>query len=88
MDMAEYEIIPTVNAEAEFFEILNDFGNPLEVVREAISNAIDAGATEMDISFGVEDRQGSSRSVLRFIDNGRGMTEDVLRRDFWGLAGC
>jgi hypothetical protein len=84
--MSEVEIIPTVNAEAEFFEILNDFGNPLEIVREAISNAIDAGATEMDISFGVEQRQGSSRSVIRFCDNGHGMTEEVLRRDFWGLG--
>lgn len=80
------QIIPTVNAEAEFFEILNDFGNPLEIVREAISNAIDAAATEIAISFGVEERHGNARSIIRFTDNGRGMTEEVLRRDFWGLG--
>lgn len=80
------EIIPTVNAEAEFFEILNDFGNPLEIVREGISNAIDAGATEMDISFAVEDRNGNPRSVIRFSDNGSGMTEETLQKDFWGLG--
>lgn len=31
-------IEPRVNAEAEFFEILNDFGNPLKILRESISN--------------------------------------------------
>ena len=34
----EWEAVhPSVSAEAEFFEILNDFGNPLEIVREGIS---------------------------------------------------
>lgn len=84
--MSNIDIIPTVNAEAEFFEILNDFGNPLEIVREAISNAIDAGATELDISFKVEERYGNPRSVIRFCDNGRGMKEDTLKKDFWGLG--
>lgn len=84
--MSETTIHPTVNAEAEFFEILNDFGNPLEIVREAISNAIDAGATQMNIAFTVEERHGNSRSVIRFSDNGSGMSEEVLIRDFWGLG--
>ncbi len=79
-------IEPSVSAEAEFFEILNDFGNPLEIVREAISNAVDANATEMDIIFEVREIGGTARSVIRFVDNGKGMPEDVLRRDFWGLG--
>lgn len=79
-------IQPLVSAEAEFLEILNDFGDPLEIVREAISNAIDAGATKMDISFSVEEIQGNSRSVLRFVDNGRGMTDEIISTDFWGLG--
>jgi signal transduction histidine kinase len=73
-------IHPSVSAEAELFEILNDFGNPLEIVREAISNAIDAGASQMDISFTVEELQGNARSVIRFVDNGNGMSEDVTLR--------
>lgn len=79
-------ITPSVNAEAEFFEILNDFGNPLEIVREAIANAIDAGAKEIAISFAVEEIDGNKRSVIRFQDDGSGMTEEILRRDFWGLG--
>jgi hypothetical protein len=83
----EWEPIhPSVSAEAEFFEILNDFGNPLEIVREAISNTIDAGGTHIDINFTVEEVQGNSRSVIRFSDNGRGMSEEVLQKDFWGLG--
>jgi hypothetical protein len=57
----EWEVIqPAVNAEAEFFETLNDFGNPLEILREAISNAIDAEATEMEILFDVQQIKGGS----------------------------
>ena len=67
-------------------EILNDFGNPLEIIREAISNAVDAGATEMDIAITVEEIQGNPRLVIRFIDNGKGMSSSVLSKDFWGLA--
>jgi hypothetical protein len=83
----EWESIqPSVSAGAEFFEILNDFGNPLEIVREAISNAIDARASQIDVSFTVEEIQGNSRSVVRFVDNGNGMSEETLRKDFWGLG--
>jgi hypothetical protein len=63
-----------------------DFGNPLEIVREAISNAIDARASQIDVSFTVEEIQGNSRSVVRFVDNGNGMSEETLRKDFWGLG--
>ena len=41
--MSNWEIIePQVHAEAEFRQILTDFCNPLQLLREAISNAIDA----------------------------------------------
>ena len=37
-----YQITPTVDQTQEFIEIANDFSNPLELVREALSNAYDA----------------------------------------------
>lgn len=87
MNVDEWEIIsPTVNAEAEFFEILNDFGNPLELLREGISNAIDAGATTLCIEFSVETIEGVKRTVIRLRDNGSGMTMQLLKKDFWGLG--
>jgi hypothetical protein len=45
MDNGWATVTPKVNLEAEFWEIANDFGNPFELLREAISNAIDAKAT-------------------------------------------
>lgn len=84
---SQWQIItPEVQAEAEFLEILNDFGDPLELLREAISNSVDAGASRVRIDFGVEEINGARRLVIRIADNGRGMTQDVLSRDFWGLG--
>jgi hypothetical protein len=87
MDSNSWEAIhPEVNAEAEFFEILNDFGDPLEVLREAISNAIDAHATKVKISFEVEVIDGRKKLVIVLEDNGHGMTYNVISKDFWGLG--
>lgn len=46
---SEIKIIPEVNTIWEIKEIAEDFMNPLEIFREAISNAYDAEATEIDI---------------------------------------
>ncbi|MDP2897022.1 MAG: ATP-binding protein [bacterium] len=80
------EIHPTVNAEAEFFEIVNDFGDPIELLREAISNSMDWHATWVRIEFNVEEIEGSKRLVITISDDGDGMTREVLMRDFWGLG--
>lgn len=87
LSKTEWENVqPKVNAEAEFLEILHDFGNPLEIIREAISNAIDWHATWIKISFRVEEIEGEKRSVITLADNGDGMTHEVIGRDFWGLG--
>jgi len=39
--MEKFELIPGVDETQEFIEIANDFSNPLDLVREAISNAFD-----------------------------------------------
>ena len=80
------EISPQVNAEAEFLEIASDFGNPLEILREAISNSIDAGARSIKIAFSVEEVDGAQTLVITIEDDGRGMKREVLERDFWGLG--
>lgn len=80
------DVMPQVNAEAEFLEIASDFGNPLEIVREAISNSIDAGARNVKIEFSVEEIDGAQTLVISVEDDGSGMTRQVLERDFWGLG--
>ena len=77
------EIEPQVNSSAEFFEIVNDFGNPLELVREAISNAIDWKANYIKISFTVQIVDGSRRLVIYLEDDGLGMTGEVLSKSFF-----
>ncbi len=79
-------ILPQVAAEAEFFEILNDFGDPLELLREALSNAIDPGASTFQIKFSVAEFQGTRRLVIDLSDDGSGMSNNVLSQDFWGLG--
>ncbi len=80
------DIVPQVDTTAEFFEIVNDFGNPLELVREAISNAIDWNASFIKIAFTVEQIEGARRLVITLEDDGTGMDANVLKTAFWGLG--
>lgn len=75
-------IDPHVLEEREFLEIAEDFSNPSEIFREAISNAFDADATEIDILLRVV-RHGS-RDILRIElkDNGKGMDRGQLQAFF------
>jgi hypothetical protein len=67
------KIQPSVNQIAEFFEIINDFRDPRDAVREAISNAFDAKATELSAEVKMADFLGDQALVLIFKDNGEGM---------------
>ena len=80
--MASYRLIPQVNEVAEFREIAFDFGNPLDILRESISNAFDAAATEISMWFSMADMKG--RRVLRIVieDDGTGMSKDGLQSFF------
>ena len=75
-------ITPKVDETQEFIEIANDFSNPLDLVREAISNSYDAKATEIRISFAVIKEFGEATLLIKLIDNGTGMTLDQLQSFF------
>ena len=51
--MNTFELILKVDETQEFIEIANDFSNPLDLVREAISNSFDAEASKIWILFDV-----------------------------------
>lgn len=74
--MKEYKIIPKVDETQEFIEIANDFSNPLDIVREGISNAFDAKANKVEIIFSVLNEFGEKILNIEIIDNGVGMNED------------
>lgn len=79
------EFTPEVNAAAEFLEISNDFSNPKEVVREAISNSFDAKATNMIIRCYIDRSTGEDELIISIEDDGEGMTEEDLK-SFFGLG--
>lgn len=77
-----FTIKPEVNAAQEFIEIATDFSNPLDLVREAISNAFDAKADYMRLAFSTIREAGESVLLTEIEDNGNGMDEDGLRSFF------
>jgi Histidine kinase-, DNA gyrase B-, and HSP90-like ATPase len=73
---------PQVNPHAEFLEICNDFTEPREIVREAVSNGFDAGARTIEITAYVDKSIGKPELVLRFSDDGHGMDTPGLKALF------
>lgn len=80
--MSIFTLTPTVDPTQEFIEIAYDFSNPLDIVREGISNAFDAGATQMDISFFTITEYGEKVLITVLRDNGNGMDRKGLQSFF------
>ncbi|QFY73644.1 hypothetical protein CEQ83_14305 [Priestia megaterium] len=78
----EFTIRPKVDETQEFIEIANDFSNPLELVREAISNSFDAKSNKIWISFQVIREYGESILEIKIKDNGKGMDKEGLHSFF------
>ena len=83
----EKEIIiePKVNELWEIREIANDFTEPLEIFREAISNAYDAKATKIEIEVYVDEKNEYNKFTIKISDNGKGMNLEQLK-NFWSLG--
>src|SRR6266446_2506136 len=64
--LKEFTITPKVDEVREFLEIATDFTNPLELVREAIGNSLDANATEVSIEFSTIKELGATYCSFRF----------------------
>lgn len=69
---------PKVNEVNEFLEIASDFENPLEVIRESLSNSYDADASNVEIR--IRSREGGSDIIIE--DDGHGMGERDLESFF------
>lgn len=84
--MIQYQIQPKVDHTQEFIEIANDFSNPLEIVREAISNSYDAKIPGkkliIRINFDVVNIRGKNTLAIKINDNGHGMNREELQAFF------
>ena len=80
METKEITIEPKVDSAQEFIEIALDFSNPLDLVREAISNAFDAEADNIVLEFSVI--HGEKVLKIEIEDNGTGMDEKGLASFF------
>ena len=80
--MNSYELKPSVDASQEFIEIATDFSNPLDAIREAISNSFDAHAKILGIRFFSEKQYGERVLVVEFEDDGEGMDRGGLQAFF------
>lgn len=81
-ELTTYTFEPKVNPSREFLEIASDFSNPLDIVREAISNAFDAKAKNIYILFEIETVRGRKRLKITLRDDGEGMDEQGLNTFF------
>ena len=75
-------LTPTVDQTREFLEIANDFANPLDIVREGISNSYDAKAKEISIQFDVIQQYGEYVLRITIEDDGEGMDQSGLQAFF------
>lgn len=80
--MTAFTITPCVDETQEFLEIANDFSNPLDLIREAISNSFDAKAKKITITFDVELEFGERVLCIEIKDDGDGMDRKGLQSFF------
>ena len=73
----------TVNAANVYRNIITNFSDPLEFVREAISNSIDAAATKLSVFIDqLIGPTGQPEIRITIKDDGNGMDEARLKRFF------
>jgi hypothetical protein len=67
-------IRPRVNEAREFLEIVKDFKDPKEIIREALSNSWDAGASKTSLRFDLSQILGTQRKkiMVEIADDGCG----------------
>jgi hypothetical protein len=71
-------IRPRVNEAREFLEIAKDFKDPKEIIREALSNSWDAGASKVTLKFNSLPLPGTRKRkiVVEITDDGEGMSTE------------
>lgn len=69
----------------EFYQIITDFDNPLQIFREAFQNSIDENATTVFCKVWVKKQLGNNDLFIDIWDNGSGLSREKVDC-FFGLA--
>ncbi len=75
-----------IDAVHQFIETIQDFTNPKEALREAISNSMYWEASRIEITARMDKTKSPPELVVEIKDNGSGLNEDRLRAFF--ALGC
>jgi len=76
---------PKVKEDRSFREIVENFTDPREVIREAISNSLDWSASIIKITVYEDATRADRELVIKIWDNGLGLTRERFSA-FWNLA--
>lgn len=76
---------PIVKEDKSFLEIVENFTDPREVIREAISNSFDWSASTINITVYEDANRADNELVINIRDNGLGLTKERFFA-FWNLA--
>ena len=86
MEMSERKSgTPIVKEDRSFREIVENFTDPREVLREAISNSLDWRASVIRITVYEDATRADRELVIKIWDNGLGLTKERFFA-FWNLA--
>lgn len=67
----------------ELYQIITDFGDPLEIFREGIQNSFDECASEIYVNVYEKQKLGGDSSlIIEIIDNGRGLSQKNIANFF------
>lgn len=69
----------------EFYQIVKDFDNPLQIFREAFQNSVDADATELVCHVYIKRNLDGQDLFIDIYDNGHGILKQNID-SFFGLA--
>jgi hypothetical protein len=76
---------PIVKEDRSFREIVENFTDPREVIREAISNSLDWAASIIKIAVYEDATRADRELIIKIWDNGLGLTRERFFA-FWNLA--
>jgi hypothetical protein len=86
MELSEQKIgTPEVKGARSFREIVENFTDPREVFREAISNSLDYGASTIRITVYEDLMRADKELVIKIWDDGLGLTRERFHA-FWNLS--